>query len=149
MNLQVYFPHHFNAGIKFLFSLQCPGEFINDVLKLQLFYSGTVRGNLHFYDLCKVVNRVKIAYINSTIQIDSATNTVILPPTHYPLPIKGWNAQISFDFEIIGEFLRYHNIIPTWIDCHYTFGWYDEESGKWTGEVGKVRIMYLYYSAFY
>ena len=69
------------------------------------------------------------------MQIDTATNTVVDTNTR---PINGWYTYISRDFEIVGEFLRQHNIIPTWIDSNFTFGWYDEESGKWTGEIGKV-----------
>ena len=141
MKLQVYFPHHFKAGNKFLFSLQCPGEFINNVLDLELLYDGTVHGNLHFYDICKSVNRVNIAYNNvgTILQIDEVTNTVV---EISPAPLKGYS-YIPYDFEIIGEFLRQNNIIPTWIDCNNTFGWHDEESGKWTGEMGKVRLTFL------
>ena len=139
----MYFPHHYKAGIKFSFSLQCPGEFINNVIELELLYDGTVRGNIHFYDLCKVVNRVNIAYNNfgKYLQIDNVTNTVVKTN---PVPINGGSSYIPYDFEIIGEFLRQHNIIPTWIDSNFTFGWYDEESGKWTGEIGKVRLTLLY-----
>ena len=96
--------------------------------------------------MCKVVNYVNIAYNNyySDFQIDNATNTIVETNLE---PIDD-ESSIPYDFEVIGEFLRQHNIIPTWIDCNYTFGWYDEELGKWTGEIGKVRIMYLYISAF-
>ena len=136
MSSQVYFPH-FTTGIKVSFSVQCPGEFINNVLNLQLFHDGTVRGHLHYYDLCKVVNRENIAYndYDLDLRIDQVTNTLI---EINPRPINGWSSSIPFEFEIIGEFLRQHNIIPNWIDCNYTYGWYDEEAGNWTGEIGKV-----------
>ena len=142
LKFQVYFPHHFKAGIKFSFSLQCPGEFINNVLELELLCDGTGRGNVHFYDLCKVVNRVNIAYNNyyQYFNIDNATNTIVKDP---PVPINEGYSLIPYDFEIIGEFLRQQNIIPTWIDCNFTYGWYDEESGNWTGEIGKVSLMFL------
>ena len=144
----MYFPH-FSTGTKFSFCLQCPGEFINNVLNLQLFHDGTVRGNVQYYDLCKVVNYVNIAYNNwgYSFHIDNAINTLV---ESSPTPIKDLYSYIPQDFEIIGEFLRQHNIIPTWIDCNETFGWYDEEAGNWTGEIGKVRItITIYYSAFY
>ena len=60
-----------------------------------------------------------------------------------PVPINGWSSSIPYDFEIIGEFLRQQNIIPTWINSNFTFGVYDEESGKWTGEIGKVILTFL------
>ena len=68
------------------------------------------------------------------------TNTVF---ERNPVPINGWYEYIPWDFEIIGEFLRQNNIIPTWIDSNDTWGWYDEESGKWTGEIGKVILTFL------
>ena len=37
------------------------------------------------------------------------------------------------------SFFKNHDIVPVWINCHYTWGVYDEESGRWTGAVGKVR----------
>ena len=36
------------------------------------------------------------------------------------------------------SFFKNHDIVPIWMNCHYTWGVYDEESGKWTGAVGKV-----------
>ena len=136
MKLQVYFPHHFNAGIKFLFSLQCPGEFINNVLKLQLFHNGLVHGNVQYFDLCKVVSRVNIAYNNwGKFRIDKVSNTLL---EYKPAPMKERDSAISQSIEIIGSFLRLNNIVPTWIDCNMIFGHFDEESGKWIGEIGKV-----------
>ena len=92
--------------------------------------------------MCKVVNYVNIAYNNyySDFQIDNATNTIVETNLE---PIDD-ESSIPYYFEVIGEFLRQHNIIPTWIDSNFTFGWYDEESGKWTGEIGKVRLTLLY-----
>ena len=136
---QVYFPN-FSTGIKFSFKLQCPGEFINNVLDLQLLHNGTVNGNVHYYDLCKVVNYVNIAYNNRAqmFNIDKVANTLV---KFRPLPIKGkggLGTLISNHFEIVGEFLTQNNIVPTWIDALSTYGWFDEKTGKWTGEIGKV-----------
>ena len=47
--------------------------------------------------------------------------------------------NIPYDWEILGSFFSTHDIVPVWTDCHSTWGWYDEESGKWTGAVGTVR----------
>ena len=33
---------------------------------------------------------------------------------------------------------RLHDIVPTWINSHYTWGWYDAKLGEWTGASGKV-----------
>ena len=70
--------------------------------------------------------------------IDKVTNTLV---KFEPLPIKGTGGLgtlISNHFEIVGEFLNQNNIVPTWIDALSTYGWFDEKTGKWTGEIGKV-----------
>ena len=63
-------------------------------------------------------------------------------PGHWPLT----SSYIPYDWDILATFFQNHDIVPVWINCHYTWGWYDEESGKWTGAVGKVgrklRTMY-------
>ena len=44
----------------------------------------------------------------------------------------------SYDWETLDSFFKNHDIVPIWMNCHYTWGVYDEEAGKWTGAVGKV-----------
>ena len=53
----------------------------------------------------------------------------------YPYTTQYTN--IPYDFEILEKFFKNKNI--NWINCNYTFGWYDDESGRWTGAVGKVK----------
>ena len=64
----------------------------------------------------------------------------------YPVkPVTGSKNYIPYDWEILDSFFKNHDIVPAWINCHYTWGWYDEESGKWTGAVGKVKqSIYIY-----
>ena len=45
-------------------------------------------------------------------------------------------SRIPYDFEILEVFFENKNI--NWINCNYTWGWYDDETGRWTGAVGKV-----------
>ena len=45
-------------------------------------------------------------------------------------------AQLLYDFEILEVF--FENKIINWINCNYTWGWYDDETEGWTGAVGKV-----------
>ena len=44
-----------------------------------------------------------------------------------------------YDYEILETFFRNHDIVPVWLNSHYSWGWYDDEAGRWTGAVGKVR----------
>ena len=45
---------------------------------------------------------------------------------------------IPYDFEILEIFFKNKNI--NWINCFYDWGWYDDEAGRWTGAVGKVKM---------
>ena len=57
----------------------------------------------------------------------------------YPLWLKkGDRSNIAFNYEILSSFFENYNITPTWINCNYTWGWFDEETGNWTGCLGKV-----------
>ena len=141
---QVYFPNSFKTG--FSFSLQCPGELINYIFELQLFNDGTAHaghGNVHYYDVCKVVYHANIAY-NAVIGlgIDKKTNEVIKEHTGTGLKFKPIKRQfcIPQQYEIIGGFITQNNINPTWISANKVFGYLDKETGKWTGEIGKVRM---------
>ena len=53
-------------------------------------------------------------------------------------PVTGLYSFIPWDWEILETFFLNNDIVPVWINCHFTWGWYDEEAGKWTGAVGKV-----------
>ena len=52
--------------------------------------------------------------------------------------VHGDNSQMSKGWEILGKFISTHNIEPNWLDCNYTWGWFDEDLGGWTGCMGKV-----------
>ena len=47
---------------------------------------------------------------------------------------------ISYDNEILSIFFQHYDIIVKWINCNYTWGVFDDETGKWTGAVGQVNI---------
>ena len=51
-----------------------------------------------------------------------------------------YNFTLSKDDEILSKLFRNYNIIINLINCNYTWGWFDAETGKWTGAVGKVNI---------
>ena len=47
-------------------------------------------------------------------------------------------SNMALDDEVLSKFFSIHNIEQNWLHCSYTYGWYDEELGGWTGCVGKV-----------
>ena len=52
--------------------------------------------------------------------------------------IFGLMSTMTFTWEILSKFFSIHNIDPKWLDCGFSWGWYDEELGGWTGCMGKV-----------
>ena len=56
-------------------------------------------------------------------------------------PVMPEKESLALDWEILSVFFEQNNIINvTWIDCNYTFGYLDDNTGKWTGLVGKVNV---------
>ena len=49
-----------------------------------------------------------------------------------------WGSNIAWEWEQLGTFLDQYKVVPTWIDCNYTWGWLEEETGLWTGLIGAV-----------
>ena len=53
---------------------------------------------------------------------------------------EGEDSNIPYDFEILEVFFKSYVIEINWIDCNYTWGWYDGETDRWTGAVRKVKL---------
>ena len=51
---------------------------------------------------------------------------------------KGTTSEISHNWEIFNKFFSIYNIDPIWLNCQGVWGNYDEETGAWTGCMGKV-----------
>ena len=100
-----------------------------------------IRGNVYYFDLCKVVKQVNIAFnAIRTFRVDYVTKFLLeFQMAH----IKGTRSKMSYDFEILNIFLKQNNIVANWIDCYGVYGYFDEESGQWTGEIGKVCLMMI------
>ena len=54
------------------------------------------------------------------------------------------NTYIPYTYEILEIFFKTKNVIINWINCNYTWGWYDYETERWTGAVGKVKMNILH-----
>ena len=53
-------------------------------------------------------------------------------------------SSIPYAFEILEIFFKTNNIIVNWLNCNYTWGWYDYDTGRWTGAVGKVKEIHFW-----
>ena len=80
-------------------------------------------------------NFARIAY-NNDVWFDIWYGEMWLYPVY---PVVGEYPQVVYDWEILKPFFEEYHITPTWINCNYTWGIFDEETGHWTGAVGKVR----------
>ena len=106
---------------------------------MMIFHNGTTKDNLQYKDLCKEEHHVTVAYNSNkwVFEIDDITNTMVEFELS-PLVFKGEKSLLSFEYEILNSFFSKFNIIPKWINCNFTWGWFDDETGHWTGAVGQV-----------
>ena len=136
----------------------CPGE--NERYhKLKISHDGTVNRNSNLKDLCLEIDfepeyhSINIAYNNYPpyFKFDDESKAMI----EYPLPDTdpSENLRLSkehpmsvYSGEILKLFFKHYNLVPNWIFCQQTWGWFDGETGKWTGAVGKVNITFSFKS---
>ena len=78
---------------------------------------------------------INVAYNDDTDIFEVVNNSMVEYPVYI---IEGDYANIPYEFEILEKFFKNKNI--NWINCHSTWGWYDDETGRWTGAVGKVKM---------
>ena len=77
-------------------------------------------------------------YFNDQPIFEVENNTLIPYPRKLEDNIFGIYSAMAYDWEVLSKFFSLHNIEPNWLDCGYSWGWYDEELGGWTGCMGKV-----------
>ena len=106
-----------------------------------LFKNGTINGDLNYKDVCKEEHDIRIAYNSQPgfFEVDKITNTMVEYP-HWLMMVLGFS-ELSYGYEILKSFFANYNIKPTWINCNDTWGWFDYETGQWTGAVGQVKIL--------
>ena len=146
--MKVFIPRQdHNEGI--VFHLKCPGQ--NDEFhELIMTKDGTEARNLKFQAVCHVVKEaaepkkqeVRVAYNNEhpNFHVLSETNTMKEFALWWTLYRAKQHPFVSKDWEMLKIFFDNNNIEPIWINCNYTWGWFDEESDSWTGGVGQVRL---------
>ena len=47
-------------------------------------------------------------------------------------------STMTYDWEYLSKFFSIQNIEPNWLHCNFSYGYYDEKLGGWTGCIGKV-----------
>ena len=77
---------------------------------------------------------INIAYNDWPGFFEIVNNSMV----EYPANIQEGYSTIPYESEILEVFFENRNI--NWINCNGTWGWYDYETGRWTGAVGKVKM---------
>ena len=133
---QVHLSKTNNEDSGTLFKVYCPGQYQNYPHKLTIYNNkGSVSSKVRYQDICTDKFVANIAHVWSE---DVINNSLV----EYPLSIiEGEHSYIPNHYEIIGSFLFNYNIIVNkWIDCNYTPGTFDYETGKGTGALGQVNL---------
>ena len=104
--------------------------------------NGPVSKNVKYRNICKEQFPVHVAYNNEPLlfQIENNSMVDVVVKYQYLHGLLTNDYYISYDDEILSIFFKHHDIILKWINCNYTWGVYDYETGKWTGAVGQVSI---------
>ena len=113
-----------------------------------IFQNGTIN-NVNYKKLCKVEHGAKIAYNNQKpyiFEISNITNSMVGFPHEWL--IEAPEGYLIGDHEILQSFFDNYNVKPTWINCNSTWGYFDDETGHWTGAVGQVLIKLSKYCCF-
>ena len=80
--------------------------------------------------------KVNLGYNNDPVLMYVENNSLTsTPPKSYITGKESWMSQTWEIFEI---FFSHYNIQPNWMNCGFSWGWYDEDLGAWTGCMGKV-----------
>ena len=115
----------------------CPNE--NESKKFMIF-NESLSIDKKFATLCsqRRENHMNIAFNNDPPMFHLVNNTM----KERPLLIEtGSSNSLPSEEEIMSLFFDHNNIVPHWINCNYTWGWLDTETGHWTGAVGQVQII--------
>ena len=98
--------------------------------------SREIRVPRSYKDICGGQKKKVNIGFNNDRDLKVENNTLVKYPKQSF--IHGMGSKMSYNWEVLSKFFLIHNIEPTWLNCNYTWGWYDEELGGWTGCMGKV-----------
>ena len=82
--------------------------------------------------------KVNLGYWGNWDFFKVENNSLVHIPRMLESYIYGEWSQMPYDWEVLSKFVSNQNIEPNWLDCNFTYGWYDEDLGGWTGCMGKV-----------
>ena len=151
-------------GSNNLLTLLCPYQFRNEKLpfnpiqqetwrnkilpsipyQLLISSDGTVFPEAKYKDICYEINYLRVAVNIEEGIFEFAKNTTgFTDIERYPNEYhKTGFSNIIFEYEVLDIFFERFNIIPIYSDMNFTWGWYEEDTGLWTGGTGAVIIFF-------
>ena len=104
-----------------------------------MYNNGSVSKNVKYQDICTIETIiVNISYFTLPGFFEIVNNSMYEWHDFYPL-INDMSSK-SYDFEILKIFIQHLKAKVNWIDCNFTRGLFDDETGQWTGATGMVTI---------
>ena len=78
--------------------------------------------------------KVNLGYNNDQIHgkviMEVQNNSIVHSPRYYEVCVHGVLSKMSLDWEVLSKFFSVHNIEPNWLNCNYSWGWFDDELAK-------------------
>ena len=106
-----------------------------------MYPNGSVTNNVRYLDICTEKFVINVAYNNDPFRSFKIANNSLVPfKPKYNGNRVGIVSNIPYDFQILSKLFENNNIIVNWINCNYTWGSIDQETGNWSGLVGQVSI---------
>ena len=75
---------------------------------------------------------------NNDYKIQKVENNTLMPYPPLGTYLYGESSALSYSWEVLLKFFSIHSIEPNWLNCDFTWGWFDAELGGWTGCMGQV-----------
>ena len=122
-----------------LFSFQCSGNKTSKSEQLVLWGNGTV--HKHIGEVCTKEDRgVRVAFYNAPGYFEVANDATVEGAwghklIEYEVRAGTW----SWSWEIQKSFFNNFHLSPTFYENNFTWGWWEESEGRYTGALGMVR----------
>ena len=121
-------------GSFFTFKILCLGSYEGFPHKVTISYDGTA--NIKYKDICREpTHYAKVALVEYEDAFEVNDDGSIV---EYPVDFISPASELTYGYEYIKPFFEIYDIVPIWYDANGTYGWYDEETGGWTGATGMV-----------
>ena len=89
--------------------------------------------------------KVNLGFNNDHLMLKVENNT-LMPYPPIGTYLYGENSALSYSWEVLLKFLSIHSIEPNWLNCDFTWGWFEEELGHYFSY--PLLVLHLYFFSF-